>query len=1601
MEEKHTKTKRKTTNILRVAVKLLVAMVVVVAFLPATLYIPVVQDFVKSVASEKISEATGYGVEVGRFMLKFPMRLSINDFLVLDQKRDTMAAGRNITLDVRLLPLFMGDVVVRGIEVDNVEYNMISADSSMTLSAKIDKFELGRSTIELLTDEIHLSEASLDGADVELLMDSSKAEPAEPDSVSEMNWLIALRKLSLKNVNYRMSMMPAVDSLATNISEGEIDNIAVNLAVGSVRVGYLGVDSLSAVYIIPDDEDAEKFNEAMPVDSISDGETPSKDWTIIADSVRLNNSRALYAKKNVVPAEGLDFNYIEAGNINIGIDDFYSRGSKIRVPIRKITADERSGLCVRNVSGTFEMDDDYIKADSFIVQTLLSEIKINTEIGVGAFEGNDSSKISLSFGSDISLEEVGKIYPSLRPMLHSISRVDNAKTDLRVDGSGKKLDLKELRVDIPGIVSLSANGCADNLFDERQRAATLNLDGTLSGGGKLKHLAGLDSAFSVPVVRLSGGVKYAGSRLGAKLSAAVDSGKVVLDGDWNMTGERYSGKLAVKGFDMRSFMPFGSIGKIDCRMEAAGKGYDVYDMYAKAETLLDRVDYNGISYHNISLRALLSEGEYSIDIGSQNEFADAGLSLEGHIAHDRYLAKIKGSVQSVDLAAMNFSEKQLSGKLNINGVIRADVERGDYRGFMRLSDLDVIYGIDNFTTDSINIGFSSDSVNTRMRLRNKDLLLKFESPYGVNAWTDSFGKLASAMDTMLISQSVRIGELKSSLPDFAIDMGAGKDNIFYQYLSSSGIDYDKLFMDVDKKEDLKMRSYVSGLVAGGVQVDTVLFGGGTRADSLLYKLHVWNSPKNSALFKVADLEGRIYDNKFSANLLQFDKDDVKGFDFGIDVTMRDSVAKLHLLPEQPVIAFREWTLNKDNFISYDLSDDGLQADLKIKSGDNSHINIYTDAPVAKNNGINIELAGIEIADWLTLSPFSPPVDGTLSSNLKIYYSDKYVWGNGDVTVDELFYGKKRIGDVDLKSKLAYVGNTRNIYATMDMDVDGKQVATVRGYRNDTVPASVYDLRIGMRQFPLSLLNAFMPEGVGAASGYMNAGINFKGTMEEPDIRGFVGFDSARVVSSTYGARFDFDTVKIPVENGLIKFNDYKLYGANGSPIVIDGDFQFLPFDKMQAGLTISGKNVQVVDSKKSGMAEIYGKGFADVHADVSGYLNELDVKASLSLLSGTDLTYVMQSATSEISQSSDDGVVEFVSFNDTAKVAQADTVVQRPFSMRINALLTIQPNAVFTVFLSTDGKNRVNLDGEGSLSYSQTYQGDINVTGKYVINGGFVRYTPPMLSEKLFNFVEGSNVVWTGDLLNPSLNVKAVETVKANVTTGQNTRLVPFDVSLNVGNSLNQLDVSFDLSTEGDMTIANELSGMTQEQRSAQAMNLLLYGTYSGGSTGTTGGLSGENMAFSFLESSLNKWAANNISGVDLSFGIDQYDKTVDGTTSTTTSYSYKMSKSIFDDRFKIVVGGNYSTDASAEDNLAQNLFNDISFEYKLNKAGTAYVKLFRHTEYESILEGEITETGGGFVWRRKIASWRDMFRFFRSGNKPTDVDNKLVTDSVGNKNQQ
>ena len=234
-------------------------------------------------------------------------------------------------------------------------------------------------------------------------------------------------------------------------------------------------------------------------------------------------------------------------------------------------------------------------------------------------------------------------------------------------------------------------------------------------------------------------------------------------------------------------------------------------------------------------------------------------------------------------------------------------------------------------------------------------------------------------------------------------------------------------------------------------------------------------------------------------------------------------------------------------------------------------------------------------------------------------------------------------------------------------------------------------------------------------------------------------------------------------------------------------------------------------------------------------------------------------------------------------------------------------------------------------------------------------------------------------MLNPQLNLKGTESLKTSVSSEEEgTRLVEFLIDAHVGGTLSNIDLKFDLDCESDMSVKYELQSMSDNQRSQAAINLLLYNTYSGAnSAGNINNLTASSALFSFLQSKLNTWAAQTLPGVDLSFGINQYEGTMSG--GTETSYSYRLAKTLFNDRFKIVVGGEYSTEANDEESVAKNLFNDISLEYYLNNKRNRFLKLFRHAGYENVLEGQVTETGIAYVLKLKLTNLKNLFKFKHS----------------------
>ena len=71
-----------------------------------------------------------------------------------------------------------------------------------------------------------------------------------------------------------------------------------------------------------------------------------------------------------------------------------------------------------------------------------------------------------------------------------------------------------------------------------------------------------------------------------------------------------------------------------------------------------------------------------------------------------------------------------------------------------------------------------------------------------------------------------------------------------------------------------------------------------------------------------------------------------------------------------------------------------------------------------------------------------------------------------------------------------------------------------------------------------------------------------------------------------------------------------------------------------------------------------------------------------------------------------------------------------------------------------------------------------------------------------------------------------------------------------------------------------------------------------------------------------------------------------------------------------------------------------------LNPSGTRYLRLFRHKDMESVLEGEVTVTGLSFVMKHKVSSLRELFNWLKKSPKPQENLNQ-VDDNVENVGQE
>lgn len=1539
------------------------------------LYAPWSQEYIRQYAIKMINKED-MKIQLESLELSFPLDVHLTG-LALDMPGQSIAAGR-LDASVGLLPLLRGHAMISQADLTDGAFVIGTPDSAMYMTIKGRTITLSDADVALSSMDISLNEGIIKGGRVSMTLnpDTTAADTA---ATPPTRMSIAVHRLILDDFAYNMRMLPAIDSLGAAIPAATATDISIDLYRQAICLNSFTGSGLDVSYIAPDSATI-AATPVIPTDTAAPSTAP---WTITIDSVGFDRSQALYTTRGVKPMPGLDFTYIQVDSLDLRVKDFYNRASTVRVPLQ-VHGTERCGVTI-DASGTLDVDSLGTGLNGFNVSTPdATGIVFDALIGMGDMTTEPSTPLRLNLDGHLAPRDALKMFPAFAPYLLTLPRNSPIHARADIDGTAGDLDISEMSIVVNGMARLGAKGRLLSVFDPSRIGGSLQLSGELLDFNRLKPAffdKSSSAGFDIPRTAFTGNVNMNSGNIRGKLEGRTGQGKINLAADWQSRLENYTLHLVADRFPVNAFMPLLGVGEISATLDADGHGYNPFAKTMRLDATLDvtKAIYQKYDYADISANAHLADGHADIRLESKNPNAVLTLDADGNLDGDTYSWTASLDGRHIDLQALGLSPTKAVLATTLHATAAITPKDNEIGAKLTLNSL--TYDTDPGTTVLKNIVArlnANDSV-TNISAGNGDLYAFLSSESSLDTIMARMTGLSGVIDNEIATRTINVERIQQALPPFNLDITAGSDNLITDMLADSKTTFSSLHITAANDSSLSLSAALLGLGTPSMRLDTITFDLAQYADKLIFDGRVENRPGTFDEWAHVRLDGYMADNTLGIQINQQNIQGKEGYDLGLKAELNDSTLRLMLDPIDPTIAYMPWTVNDDNFVTWSFAHKHLDANLHMHS-DKSSLAIYTDHVEGDDDhqeALVVNISDINISDWIRLNPFAPPITGKLSADIQVSGEGTDINGDGTITLSDFFYDRQKVGDIrtDLKVSTDLAGRIR---AGADLMIDGQKTITLAGALNDSTAGSPLSMDLSVIHLPLRVANPFI--GTAASlSGVLNGSMDVSGSATSPRLDGWLQLDSAAMRLAMTGTSYTFNNVKIPVDSSLVRFTDFAIRGTNDNPLTVNGTVDIHNFADPDINLHLRAANMQICNTRRASKgADIYGKGFINLNADIRGNMKFMSVNAGLTILPGTNITYVMTNAESAIANKANNDMVKFVNFADTAAVQQADSISQSQLAMLIEATLTIQTGSTINVDLSSNGRDRVSIQPNGTVDFSMQPFGEPRLTGRINIPKGFVRYTPPVLSEKLFNFENNSYVAFNGDIMNPQLNIHAIDVLKANVTqSGQNSRLVDFDVHLNVTGTLSNMNVGFDLSTDDDITVANELQSMSAEQRANQAMNMLLYNVYTGPGTRGDSNLSG-NALYSFLSSQLNNWAASNIKGVDLTFGIDQYDRTVGGNTSQTTSYSYQVSKSLFNDRFKIVVGGNYSTDANADENFSQNLIKDISFEYFINKAQTMYVRLFRHTGYESILEGEITRTGVGFVYKRKLNRLRDLFRFRR-----------------------
>lgn len=1337
--------------------------------------------------------------------------------------------------------------------------------------------------------------------------------------------------------------------------------------------------------------------------------TGNTNWRVNLNDADFANVNFKFDDLNVQPiTKGVDYMHMNLTNVNLKAEDFYYSTDTISGNILSFSAQEQSGLKIEQLKTDFFYGPKKAYLKNLYLKTpktlLKDEVSVTYPSIASISENIGELGIDASLkGSQLSFKDVLLLVPDLsntNPFKSNPNAV--LKINSKVIGKVKDLRIPSLEISGIGTTRIAASGHITGMPDIDKADFDLRIKNFQTSA---KDLYGFVPPNTIPnnislpnYINLKGTFKGAINNFITDLNLVTSYGNAKVRANFDQrvkNKERYKAYAIAQGLDIGKFLKNDSIGKVSFTANVGGVGLDPKTANAKVNAVLNSAVYNRYVYKNLKLDGNIRNGLFAAKANMSDPNLDFNLDASGSFKNKYPSVKMNMVLDSADFNKLNL----YAGSLRLRMNMKADIQTADpdyLNGNIVLNKILVAQEKEKFVLDSIYLRARSNDTSNTILLFSPFLRAKVEGKYKLtelgNALSNSIAKYYNSNPNQ--------PKKKTDSQYFNFSAQLNGHPFLFQFLPDlKKLDPVTLSGRYNSEGDsIKIDGKIPRVIYGANTINNALLKVDTRNEAINYNLFVDEIKSGSIILPKTSLTGTVQDNILGYKLSVKDKSEKERYLIAGNAEAEDNNTIISLDPKNLKLNYDAWNIPAENRIELGK---GIFAKDFILSNKGQEIAIASQGE-NENSPLGIDFKKFNIETLTSIvDQDSLKIGGVIDGNVLLTNLTSNMVFTSDAHISNFNFRGDTLGNIDVKvdNKLA---NT--FAADVSITGQGNQVNLNGTYSTDR---ETMDMNLIIQRLNLASIQGFSFGNMSSASGYLSGNFDITGKASAPNVLGELKFNDGAFRLTKTNTYFKSLNDRIEFNNEGIAFNRFRLTDSTNNAITVDGKVLTKTYTDFKFDLAVNTNNFKVVGSTAKDNDLFYGDLFINTRLRIRGDMESPIVDGSLKVNKGTEFTIVLP--TSDPGLAEREGIVEFIDqdnidLNNVFVVPDTLQTTQLT-GMDVSVNIEVDKEAVLTMIIDKGNGDFVRVQGDAQLSGGIDPSGKVSLTGRYELNEGSYEMTFNFINRK-FDIQKGSSIVWTGEPMSAIVDITAVyiaNTAPINLLEDQlveeseaikNTykQKIPFQVLLKMDGELLKPEITFDIQLpDGNYSVStdivnnsqNKLDQLRQQpsELNKQVFALLLLNRFVGENpfANDAGGGGVESMVrqsvSKILSEQLNNLAGNLIEGVELNFDLESTEDYSTGSLENRTDLNVGVSKRFLDDRLKVTVGSNFGLEGNNQPNReTNNIAGDIAVDYKLSKDGRYMLRAYRKNQYEVALQGQVIETGIGFILTMDYNKFREIF---------------------------